>query len=150
MKQNIIRLLMTAALVAGGLGIVSTPAQAASCSGSITDVFNAPDGSGQLVIFYSSASGGTNTACMIHLGSYYGKAAPTSVRIGRCTTNSGPEGAGCTVDKWSSWDSGNYKYYAGPRSVTGAAHRCVVAEGSMRLRNGSTWSLSSGRQGCGG
>jgi len=138
------------ALGVAGVGSVATAdhaSAATACSGTKTFVFTAK-GKAQLVIYYNSSNGGTNSACMYHLGSYYGKAERTTVQIGRCTTWSGPEGKSCTLDKLSKVDANKYKYYAGPRGVTGTAKRCVWAKGTMHLTNGKTLVLVSGRQGC--
>jgi hypothetical protein len=128
-------------------GVVSAaPASAAvSCSGTITydDTIAAI---GELTIYYNSTNGGTNSACFYHRGVAYGVTASTYVRAYRCVETSG-EGQPCTVDRSSTPDLGDYAYYAGPRGVTGTAHRCVAAVGYI-VWNGSPYLISSGRQGC--
>ena len=136
----------------GVIGVLgSAPAQAAvSCSGTISysDTIAGPGGAaiGELTIYYNTSNGGTNSACFYHRGAAYGVPAPTYVRIYRCTERSG-EGQPCTIAASSSADSGNYAYYAGPRGVTGTANYCVAAVGSITWQ-GSTYLISSGRQGC--
>ncbi|MEV6624350.1 hypothetical protein AB0M83_44275 [Amycolatopsis sp. NPDC051106] len=149
------RIAKTVGSILAVLGIVLTtgavtaaPANAAvSCSG--TKTYNDSRGAlglGELTIYYNSADGGTNSACFYHLGALYGVAAETYVRIERCVETSG-EGQYCTPDRSSSPDTGNYKYYAGPRGVTGTAHRCVAAVGWVYW-GGEYYGISSGRRGC--
>jgi hypothetical protein len=129
------------------MGVVSAaPASAAvSCSGTIT-YDHTIDGIGELTIYYNSTNGGTNSACFYHRGAAYGVPAPTYVRMYRCVEASG-EGQPCTIDVASSADLDNYAYYAGPRGVTGTAHRCVAAVGYITW-GGTTHVTGSGRQGC--
>ncbi|AOS62658.1 hypothetical protein [Actinoalloteichus hymeniacidonis] len=119
---------------------------AVSCSGHITYSRTHPSGLGELVIYYNSSNGGTNSACFYHRGAAYGVPANTSVQIVRCTQTSG-EGQACTADQTSRRDTGNFSFYAGPVGVTGTAARCVAAAGYIDW-NGVRYSMSSGRQGC--
>ncbi|MGI3203002.1 hypothetical protein ACRJ4W_41080 [Streptomyces sp. GLT-R25] len=113
---------------------VSTPAQAAtSCSGTITHSENIriPGRDtiiGELVIYYNSSNGGTNSACFYHRGPSVGVKAETYVRIMRCSQRSG-EGERCDGTVQSRADEGNYAYHAGPVGVTGTANYCVAAIG---------------------
>lgn len=73
-------------LMLAGAGLfLASPAQAAtSCSGTITyDATVSRSGSviGELVIYYNSSNGGTNSACFYHRGVSYGVAAPTDIQI---------------------------------------------------------------------
>lgn len=45
----------------------------------------------------------------------------------------------CDAVKTSSYDNGSYKYYAGPRGVTGTKDNCVQAEGWMTIRTPETY-----------
>lgn len=131
---------------------VATPAEAdASCSGSITYSRTVNDRSGtligELVIYYNTSNGGTNSACFRHRGVSYGVAAPTAVRIFRCAERSGEGQSPCTVTAQSSVDTGNYKYYAGPRGVTGTANNCVWASAYIYWQ-GVRYDSVSNRQGC--
>ncbi|MEU8264792.1 hypothetical protein AB0C02_29765 [Micromonospora sp. NPDC048999] len=129
--------------------ITEVPSEAAvSCSGTITYRQAVPVGNPvlELVIYYNSTNGGTNSACANHLGAAYGKPARTSVRIERCTQTSG-KGGPCTHTAQSSTDNDIYSYYAGPRGVTGTANNCVAAYAEMDW-NGTTLYSWSGTQGC--
>ncbi len=130
------------------LGLVSVPAQAAtqavSCSGTITA--RKYIGYAELVIYYNSSNGGTNSACMNHLGESYGVSRPTSVQVFRCAEKSG-QGHDCTATASSRRDFDSYAYFAGPVGVTGTANYCVAASGSI-LWDGETRYVNTGRQGC--
>ncbi|MCU7826524.1 hypothetical protein [Kitasatospora sp. DSM 101779] len=138
------------ALLAGVSLFASSTAQAAtSCSGTVTyDRTVSHDGSaiGELVIYYNSSNGGTNSACFYHRGASYGVSATTGVEIYRCLQKSGT-GGGCTVDATSRTDKGSFAYNAGPVGVTGTANYCVYAYGSI-VWAGHEYSVSSGTQGC--
>jgi hypothetical protein len=146
-----------AALFAAGLATVGTvglaaasPAQAAtSCSGTVTysePVSRAGSVIGELVIYYNSSNGGTNSACFYHRGAAYGEMSLTGVQIARCAQRSG-EGRTCTIAALSAPDEGDYKYYAGPVGVTGTANYCVAAKGWMQWGS-SVYTVDSGTQGC--
>lgn len=121
-------------------------AQAISCSGTITYSRTHSSGLGELVIYYNSTNGGTNSACFYHRGAAYGVAAPTEVQIFRCRETSG-EGGACTPTVSPPPDRGNFEYYAGPVGVTGTANYCVAAYGEITWRGTTHW-IRSGRQGC--
>ncbi len=149
------RIAKTVGSILAVLGIVLTtgavtaaPANAAvSCSGTKTyDSSSGTLGLGELTIYYNSSNGGTNSACFYHLGATYGVAAETWVKIERCVETSGV-GQLCTPDRSSSPDTGNYKYYAGPRGVTGTANRCVAAIGWVFWHE-EYYVIDSGRRGC--
>ncbi len=120
--------------------------KAVSCSGTITYSRTHPSGLGELVIYYNSSNGGTNSACFYHRGAAYGHAAYTYVEIIRCTQRSG-EGQACTPATNPDTDGGSFEYYAGPVGVTGTANYCVGAAGYIDWR-GTRYILTSGRQGC--
>ncbi|MFU8851103.1 hypothetical protein ACNAW0_08990 [Micromonospora sp. SL1-18] len=129
--------------------ITEAPSQAAvSSSGTITysKAYPASNPVMELVIYYNSTNGGTNSACVNHLGAAYGKPARTSVEIARCAQTSG-ENRSCTATVVSTIDNGIYSYYAGPRGVTGTANYCVAAYGELDW-NGYTYYIASGTQGC--
>lgn len=138
-------LVLSASLVAL-FGLVSVPAAqaAVSCSGTVTA--RKYIGYAELVIYYNFSNGGTNSACLNHLGESYGVSRPTSVQIFRCAERSG-QGQACTVTASSPRDSDSYSCYAGPVVVTGTANYCVAASGSI-LWNGDTQYINTGRQGC--
>ncbi|MEU6203085.1 hypothetical protein ABZ814_05785 [Micromonospora musae] len=129
--------------------VTAGPSQAAvSCSGTVTYARQIPSSNpiGELVIYYNSTNGGTNSACFNHRGASYGVSATTAVSIVRCAERSG-EGQACTPTAGPVTDAGNYAYYAGPVGVTGTANYCVAAAGNITWK-GTFYSLSSGRQGC--
>ncbi|MEU8833527.1 hypothetical protein [Streptomyces sp900116325] len=72
-------ILTTLASLIGANLLISTPAQAAtSCSGTVTsrESFSYPGEGvvGELIIYYNSSNGGTNSACFYHRGQSYGVA----------------------------------------------------------------------------
>lgn len=139
------RVLVLSASLMMVLGLVSVPAQAAvSCTGTIT--WRKYIGYAELVIYYNSSNGGTNSACMNHLGDSYGVSRPTSVQIFKCAEKSG-QGHDCTATASSRRDFDSYAYYAGPVGVTGTANYCVAASGSI-FWDGETRYVNTGRQGC--
>jgi hypothetical protein len=149
--------LRRAALLAAGLatlgavGLVAAgPAQAAtSCSGTVTysgTVSRAGSAIGELVIYYNTSNGGTNSACFYHRGVSYGVTALTGVQIGRCSQRSG-EGKTCDFVALSTPDEGDYYSYAGPVGVTGTANYCVSAKGWI-VWGTTVYTVDSGTQGC--
>jgi hypothetical protein len=134
-----------------GAGLVAAgPAQAAvSCSGTVTyseTISRGGSAIGELVIYYNSSNGGTNSACFYHRGVSYGVGTLTGVQIVRCTQRSG-EGRTCDIDVITTPDEGGYSYYAGPVGVTGTANYCVAARGWLTW-SGSVYIVDSGTQGC--
>ncbi|WP_247686170.1 hypothetical protein [Micromonospora sp. C31] len=106
--------LMALVTVASVMVIGAPAAQAAgSCSGTIIYSQVQSSGLGELVIYYNSSNGGTNSACFYHRGAAYGRSAPTFVQIYRCAERSG-EGAHCTRSGSADTDSGDFSYHAGP------------------------------------
>ncbi|MFD0785243.1 hypothetical protein ACFQZ8_15155 [Micromonospora azadirachtae] len=137
------------ALVTGvSLMTVSAPAAqaAGSCSGTITYSGVQSSGLGELVIYYNSSNGGTNSACFYHRGAAYGRSAPTFVQIYRCALPKN-EGAHCTPSGARPTDSGDFSYYAGPVAVTGVANYCVEAAGYIGWAGERHW-IYSRQQGC--
>ncbi|MEV4489932.1 hypothetical protein AB0K04_07445 [Micromonospora coxensis] len=138
-----------ATLAASSL-LAAAPAQAAaSCSGTVTyskTVSRSGSPIGELVIYYNSTNGGTNSACFYHRGVAYGTSALTGVQIARCAQRSG-EGRTCDFAALSAPDEGSYAYYAGPVGVTGTADYCVSAKGWI-LWAGSVYTVDSLTQGC--
>ncbi|MEV8065037.1 MULTISPECIES: hypothetical protein [unclassified Streptomyces] len=134
----------------GATFFIASPAQAAtSCSGTVTyDGTVSRSGSviGELVIYYNSSNGGTNSACFYHRGVSYGVSAKTEVQIYRCSQKSG-KGDACYIAAVSPLDSGSYAYNAGPVGVTGTANYCVSAIGSV-VWSGKEYYVDSGTQGC--
>ncbi|MGW7421234.1 hypothetical protein ACWGJB_14370 [Streptomyces sp. NPDC054813] len=142
---------LSSLLMLAGAGLfLASPAQAAtSCSGTITyDATVSRSGSviGELVIYYNSSNGGTNSACFYHRGVSYGVAASTDVQILRCSQTSGT-GKVCTPTQNSPVDSGSYSYQAGPVGVTGTANYCVAAVGGIWW-GGTESYIESGTRGC--
>jgi hypothetical protein len=127
-----------------------TATAAVSCSGHVsysrTFSLGPNNPIAELVIYYNSADGGTNSACFYHRGASYGVQTLTNVRIWRCWESSGP-GQSCTRDGAYYDDTGQYAYYAGPVGVTGTANRCVAAEGYI-IWNGAAVPIETGRRGC--
>jgi hypothetical protein len=131
-------------------GVTAPAASAAvSCSGTITyreTEYYGGNPVAELIIYYNSTNGGTNSACLYHRGAYYGVAKPTAVVIHRCSQRS--PGSGCSFTESSRTDSGNFAYYAGPVGVTGTANYCVLAQGSIQLNSTTKLLIGSGPQGC--
>lgn len=119
---------------------MSQPTQAAttaiSCSGSVTARYYATYPGvgvvGELIVYYNSTNGGTNSACLYHRGPTSGVAGETTVWIRKCSQTSG-EGKRCAQIGFDE-DSGNYSFYAGPVGVTGTANNCVAANGWVEYR----------------
>ncbi|WP_165942505.1 hypothetical protein [Micromonospora sp. KC721] len=127
----------------------AAPAQAAvSCSGTVTYSKTVPSSNpvGELVIYYNTSNGGTNSACFYHRGAAYGKSALTGVQIGRCAQQSG-QGRPCDFTALSSPDEGTYSYQAGPVGVTGTANYCVSAKGWIAW-GGRVYTVDSLTRGC--
>ncbi|MGN9766905.1 hypothetical protein ACTMS2_17315 [Micromonospora sp. SD12] len=138
---------MALVTVASVMVIGAPAAQAAgSCSGTIIYSQLQSSGLGELVIYYNSSNGGTNSACFYHRGAAYGRSAPTFVQIYRCAERSG-EGAHCTRSGSADTDSGDFSYHAGPVGVTGVASYCVEAVGYIGWA-GERHQIYSRRQGC--
>lgn len=115
-------------LMLAGLAVVQTAAAGmatAACAGSLG--YREASSTGELVVYYSSASGGTNCAQMNHLGSTYGVSSWTGVSITLCTETS--SGSSCTYGGQRDVDDGNFAYYAGPVKVTITNGKCIAAEG---------------------
>lgn len=132
-SRRVLVFLTTLATLIGFNLLAAAPAQAAtSCSGTITHwqrfVYN-PTGAvvGELIIYYNSSNGGTNSACFYHRGPSYGVYAQTDIVLYRCAQRSG-EGQTCDTVAFDR-DGGNYAYQAGPVGVTGTANYCVGAMG---------------------
>lgn len=130
-RGSTLRSLVVLVLAFGGFvflgATTAAPASAATnCSGSV--VYRTGDSAAELVVYYATASGGTNCARTNHLGSNYGIVRQTSVTLYRCKqTSPGPT---CVVEGMDS-DAGNFAYYAGPAAVISTKGRCVEAVGSM-------------------
>lgn len=119
-----------AAFVAGSVAVAPAASAAVSCSGAVTaskEISYKGKVMGELVVYYNTSNGGTNSACLYHRGALYGVKANTAVVIKRCSqTNPGNV---CNVTADSGYDYGDYRYYAGPRGVTGTRVNCVAASG---------------------
>ena len=127
--KRVLSMLTALVTVGAGLTVGAPAAQAAgSCSGTITYSQVQSSGLGELVIYYNSSNGGTNSACFYHRGPSYGVAAYTYVMIYRCSQRSG-EGQTCNTAVAGGKDSGTFSYQAGPVGVTGTANYCVGATG---------------------
>jgi hypothetical protein len=140
--------LLGAFIVVGQIAAAPEASATASCSGRITWASSLKkEPRAQLVIYYNSSNGGTNSACMRHAGSTYGKAMHTEVEISRCEPGYDESDNYCFTDKTSRTDKGNFKYYAGPVGVTGTKSRCVTAWGTME--KGNTFiRIDSDAEGC--
>lgn len=138
-------------LVSVLLPVVIAPSASAStsCSGTITWASSLKkQPRAQLVIYYNASNGGTNSACMYHAGSTYGRALRTEVQISRCEKGFTERDTYCYTDKSSHTDSGRFKYYAGPEGVTGTKTRCVVAWGTIITSSGDLIRIDSDPEGC--
>lgn len=115
--------LASLALLTGGLSLAVTQPAAAGdfgCPGSLVGTHNISDSQnivwGTLYVYYSSTNGGTN--CMVNKAvRYYG----TSHTIRAFISGAGK----------SDNDTGKYKYYAGPVSVSGINDRCITIAGQF-------------------
>jgi hypothetical protein len=150
LRRALVLLVSLATLSAAGLS-AAEPAQAAvSCSGTVTysgTVSRSGSVIGELVIYYNTSNGGTNSACFYHRGVSYGVGTLTGVDIARCSQQSG-EGKTCNIaDVGGPPDEGGYSYYAGPVGVTGTANYCVAARGYVSWSN-TAYFVDSGTQGC--
>src|SRR5262249_24709863 len=106
------------------------PALAGDCGGNLIfrkTVVVGGAGVGELVVYYSS-SNGNNCARFNHLGPSYGATRYTDVLLQKCSTTSPGNGCGTVLD--TSYDSGQFAYYAGPVSVY-APRNCVTASGQI-------------------
>lgn len=98
----------------------------------------------EIVVYYQSGSGGTNTACTYHRGPAYGVATDTMVQLGECYRSD------CTYAFDGGQfmrDSGTYSKFAGSVRRTSTDSNCVVAEGRITWR-GKAHIWSTGRVGC--
>lgn len=137
-----------AGVIVGAVATAAPASAAVSCSGTITWASSLKkEPRAQLVIYYNSSNGGTNSACMYHAGSTYGKKLKTEVEISRCQPG-GVNGDWCFTDGESDHESGMFAYHAGPVGVTGTANRCVVAWGTIILSNGGLVRIDSDTRGC--
>ena len=113
------------------------------CSGSL--VAYGANSIGELAIYYSSASSGTNCATTDRLGNAYGSSGTTSVWLVKCTQTS--PASTCTYSGTYSpvSQTGTYSYYAGHVSVTGTANRCIGAKGDVYYgsSHGTYWTKTS-------
>ncbi|MGW7073503.1 hypothetical protein [Streptomyces sp. NPDC054872] len=135
-RRSLSAFAITASFVGANL-FMSQPAQAAtSCSGTVTARYSGsyPGAGvvGELIVYYNSTNGGTNSACLYHRGAASGVASDTFVRIEKCSQTSG-EGRTCTRIGYDE-DRGNYSSYAGPAGVTGTANNCVAVRGWVEYR----------------
>ncbi|MFF6794491.1 hypothetical protein ACFY9C_36095 [Streptomyces filamentosus] len=106
------------AIVAAGLtlGTASVASAAGTCSGSLVGTYHLKQTDGTIVstarVYYSSANGGTN--CVTNTAVlYYGKLTQLNVWVGR------HDGTGVVGDL------DDYRYYAGPVSVTRTDGKCI-------------------------
>jgi hypothetical protein len=147
--------ILVAALLALPIAVAaSAPAQAAtagSCSGTIVSggrvQLKTSSGTtvGEIIVYYQSSNGGTNTACLYHRGPAYNVYRQTMIQLGECIKRD------CTYAFDGGFymrDEGNYKKYAGPVQRTTTNGNCVVAEGSI-VWGGHEIARSTGRVGCG-
>lgn len=98
------------------LGTVSTASAASGCPGSLVGTYYLKQTNGTVMstarVYYSSANGGTN--CVTNTaGLYYGKVTQLSATIERNNLTGRKS------------DMGDYRYYAGPVTVTGTNGRCI-------------------------
>jgi hypothetical protein len=142
-------------VLAGMLALQPSAAQAqtaGSCTGSVTfsQKVNGPGGTiGELIVYYKSDNGGTNTACMYHRGRSVGVPSITEAHIESCREQSGEGQAGCTILSQMTDNGPNpYASYAGPVSVIGVANRCVYASGFVYYQGVPYRVQPKGRMGC--
>lgn len=133
-----VRMGMGAAVLLAAIGLTGAlpqEAQAAACgaAGSLvkpTYTFYSPATGkpiGSLEVYYSKKNGGTNTACMFHLGSTVGQPLPTKAYIARCTSY-----YGCPDTDDDDVDLGVFGSFAGPVRVSGTRNRCVSVQGLIQ------------------
>ncbi|MDO0934664.1 hypothetical protein QQY66_24380 [Streptomyces sp. DG2A-72] len=141
MRKTMSTLFATLALFIGGLVMAPTASAAGyGCSGNLIDTYDVKTSGGVkygvVYLYYSTANGGTN--CAVTVDTYFGTSTTKhmAIFIGRCAAGS-VEGQSCSQDQYTS-DSGRYTSYAGPRSVTGAASRCVTLNGVIHNPSGTS------------
>ncbi|QIK72455.1 hypothetical protein G7070_09480 [Propioniciclava coleopterorum] len=141
-------------LLLGSAGVLFSTAPtadaAANCTGSLTGSFavhsTRGDKIGELDVYYSSANGGTNSACMRHSNRLWGVKSATGVQIAKCRSFTG----GCSGVSFTDAGSqtGSYSYYAGPVKVTGTASRCVTVRGYVTEPGKSSRGIQVDNVGC--
>ncbi|MGW1711407.1 hypothetical protein ACWCP8_39780 [Streptomyces sp. NPDC002206] len=141
MRKTIAAFIGTLALFLGGVVMAPTAGAAGyGCSGNLIDTYDVKTSNGVkygvVYLYYSTANGGTN--CAVTVDTYFGTSTSKdmSIFIGRCAAGSSA-GSSCFQDQYTS-DTGNYSWYAGPRSVTGTANRCVTLNGVIHNPSGSS------------
>ncbi|MFF7451310.1 MULTISPECIES: hypothetical protein [unclassified Streptomyces] len=123
------------ALSVTGLSMATAPGAFAAteaaaeygCAGSLVDTYNSPATGevwAQLRLYYSSANGGTNCAVLV-AKKYYGDLHYMEVGINISGSSN------------TKLDSGAYKYYAGPVSVTSTNGHCIDVGGGEDI--GGLW-----------
>ena len=148
LRAVVATILLGTCIVVGQLVTAPAASAAKTCSGTITWASSLKkEPRAQLVIYYNSSNGGTNSACMYRAGSTYGKALSTEVEISRCESGYDESDTFCYTDKTSRTDSGTFKYYAGPVGVTGTKSRCVVAWGTI-ISGSKLIRIDSNPEGC--
>jgi hypothetical protein len=145
MKKKLATILAVALTFAGLTFAAAPAAQAAGygCDGTQIDSYAVKTSTGTtygyLYLYYSSANGGTN--CAVTVDTYFGSGVKKwmEVNIYRCVAGK-KAGQRCDIiDTFdgSNSDFGNYYSYAGPRSVTGTASRCIMVEGRIDNPSGT-------------
>jgi hypothetical protein len=135
-------LAITTAIVAAP---ASAPARAAkSCDGDLILSKPMKDGKRKVGEFdiYWNAKTKKNCAIVYHAGSTWGKRLHTFVSLSSCKKGAKP-GDPCYDFADNRVNTGRFRYQAGPVRVK-AAHRCIVANGAIYLRNGNAPSASTG------
>ncbi|MGV9913389.1 hypothetical protein [Streptomyces tendae] len=142
LSRRISSILAILVSLAGANLFASQSAQAAtsaiSCSGTVTARYTSSLSGygviGEMIVYYNSSNGGTNSACVYRRGAAEGVASTTYVFIDKCSQTSG-EGRTCSPIAQDS-DSGSFAYYAGPAGVTGTANNCVSVHGGVGFKGG--------------
>ncbi len=135
-----------------GFATPSSASASESCSGALIyhQALGASGKTGSTIayidVFYSSANGGTNTACLNKSGDLYAVKSKTEITIQRCGSYYRCPSTVRGEPRQS--DAGQFSYYAGPVSVTGTRSRCVQVWGSV-VNRGRTIYYYADNIGCG-
>jgi hypothetical protein len=130
-------------LAGGAAAIAASPALAASgsCAGiqvaSSTMQLNGGGNYGTLYLYYDSSTGRNCAKATNGVG----QTAGMDVSITRCAPGTGQSWTDCDASdpriQGEDYDSGSYRYYAGPVTTLGSAQGvCIWAEGSIDIPSG--------------
>lgn len=130
-RQALLAVAVVGSLVAGGLGIIGSPAAAhtklspfPTCAGSEVGHYHTHGSAVSVFVNFSSASGGTNCV-WAQKQTNRGTATTMNVVLYRCST--GNPSSACNPTALDQ-DPGAWQFFAGPVQLTGTAGRCIMVE----------------------